>query len=63
MQQLTGMFERVVNRFNYTLNIINDTIMIVTNELQYHKAVRDILKEKKLHSTHNNFGNNVSTEW
>jgi hypothetical protein len=33
------------------------------NKLEYHKIIIDILKEKKLNSTHTNLGNNVRTEW
>jgi hypothetical protein len=49
MQQLTATIEQVVNRLNYILKIINnDTIMVITNELEYHKTITDILKEKKV---------------
>jgi hypothetical protein len=51
MQQLRGMFEQVVKIYNNTSNIINDTIIIATNELENRKAITDILC------------NNVSTEW
>jgi hypothetical protein len=45
------------------LKIINsDTIKIITNKLEYHKTITDILKEKKLNSTHTNLDNNVRTE-
>jgi predicted transcriptional regulator len=46
------------------LKIINsDIIKIITSKLEYHKTITDILKEKKLNSTHTNLGNNVRTEW
>jgi hypothetical protein len=49
MQRLTVTIEQVVNRLNYTLKIIkNNTIKIITNKLEYHKAITDILKEKKV---------------
>jgi hypothetical protein len=45
IQRLTATIEQVVNRLNYTLKIINsDTIKIMTNKLEYHKA---IIKQKK----------------
>jgi hypothetical protein len=47
MQQLTATIEQVINRLNYTLKIINNTMNITTNKLKYHKAIIDILKEKK----------------
>jgi hypothetical protein len=59
VQRLTASTEQVVNRLNYTLKIMNDTIKIITNKLEYHKTIR----EKKLNSTHTNLGNNVRTEW
>jgi hypothetical protein len=47
MQRLTATIEQVDNRFNYTLKIIKkDTIEIITNKLEYHKTIIDILKEK-----------------
>jgi hypothetical protein len=46
MQRLTATIEQVVNRSNYTLKIINDTIKIITNKPQYHKKIIDVLKEK-----------------
>jgi uncharacterized alpha/beta hydrolase family protein len=48
MQRLTVKIEHVVNRLNYTLKIVNDTIKIITN---------------KYNSTHNNLGNKIRTEW
>jgi hypothetical protein len=64
MQRLTATIEQVLNRLNYTLKIINnDTIKIITNKLEYHKTLMDILKRKKFNSTHANLGNNVRTEW
>jgi hypothetical protein len=64
MQRLRATIEQVVNRLNYNLKIINnDTIKIITNKLEYHKTIIDILKRKKLNSTHTNLGNNVTTEW
>jgi hypothetical protein len=48
MQRLTAAMERVVNRLNYTLKIINnDTMKKITNKLKYHKTITDILKEIK----------------
>jgi precorrin-2 methylase len=48
MQQLAATIEEVVNRLNYTLQIINnDTIKIKTNRLEYLKTTIHILKEKK----------------
>jgi hypothetical protein len=47
MQRLKDIIEQVVNRLNYTLKIINDTIKIITNKLGLHKTIIDILKEKK----------------
>jgi hypothetical protein len=49
MQRLTATVEQVVNRLNYTLKIINNgTITVITNEVEYHKTVINILKEKKV---------------
>jgi hypothetical protein len=47
-QRLTAIIEQVLNRLNYTLKIINDTIKMKTNKLEYHKTIIDILKEKKV---------------
>jgi hypothetical protein len=63
MQLLTATIEQVVNKLNYTLKIINDTIKIIANKLEYYKTIMDILQVKKVDSTHTNLGNNVSTEW
>jgi hypothetical protein len=55
MQRLTATIEQVVNRLNYSLKIINnDTIKIITNKLEYHKEIKDILKDKKVefHTDH-----------
>jgi hypothetical protein len=61
-QGLTVTIEQVVNRLNCTLKIFNsETIKIITNKLEYHKALIDVIK--KLDSTHNNLSNNVRTEW
>jgi hypothetical protein len=56
--------QQVVNRLNYALKIINrDTTKIVTNKMEYHKAIIHILrKKKKMNSTHPNLGN-VRAEW
>jgi hypothetical protein len=49
MQRLTATIEQIANRLNYTLKIINnDTIKIITNKLEYHNTIIDILKEKKI---------------
>jgi hypothetical protein len=49
MQRLTATIEHVVNRLDYTLKIIhNDTIKIITNKLEYHKRITEILKDKKV---------------
>jgi hypothetical protein len=64
MPRLTATTEKVVNRLNYTLKIINnDAIKIITNRLDCHKVIIDILKRKELSSTHTNLGNNALTEW
>jgi hypothetical protein len=49
MQRLTATIEQVVNRLNYTLKIIsNNIIKIITNKVEYHKTIIDILKEKNV---------------
>jgi hypothetical protein len=49
MQRLTATVEQVVNRLNYSLKIINnDKMKIMTNKLDYHKIIIDILKEEKV---------------
>jgi hypothetical protein len=49
IQKLTATIQQVVNRLNYNLKIINnDTIQIITNKFDYHTAIIDILKEKKV---------------
>jgi hypothetical protein len=64
IQRLTATIEQVVNRLNYTLKIINDIIKMITNKLEYHKTIIDILKEKKVEfHTHTNLSNNVHTDW
>jgi predicted transcriptional regulator len=64
MQRLAAKIEQVVNRLNYTFKIINnDTIKIILNKLEYHKAIIDIIKEKKVKFHNTNLGNNMRTEW
>jgi hypothetical protein len=51
LQRLTATSKQVVvvNRSNCALKIINsDTIKITTNQLENHKTITDILKEKKV---------------
>jgi hypothetical protein len=39
MQRLTATIEQVVNRLNYTLKIISDTIKIITNKLEFTNVI------------------------
>jgi hypothetical protein len=39
---------QVVKRLNYTLDIINNTKILITNQLGCHKTKTGILKEKKI---------------
>jgi hypothetical protein len=47
MLRLTATNEQVISRSNCVLKIINnDTIKIITNKLEYHKTITDILKRE-----------------
>jgi hypothetical protein len=48
LQRLPATIEQVVNSLNYTLKIINNDTIKIINKLEYHKAIIDILKEKKV---------------
>jgi hypothetical protein len=43
MQRLTATIEQVVNRLIDTSKTINDATKIITNTLEYHKTIIDIL--------------------
>jgi 50S ribosomal subunit-associated GTPase HflX len=63
-QRLTATSEQVVNRLNYALKITySDTIKVITNKVEYHKTIIDIIKRKTFNSTHTNLNNNVRAEW